>query len=238
MSWVKLDDNILDHPKFIGLDNDALVLWLSCLTYCNRQKNDGALSFAVVEALAARRGLNGVDPHALVAAGLWESTETGFVIHDYLDYQPSRASLAADRVGAAERKRRSRARHGVTGHDVTGTGRDDDDEVIIGENQLSSSSSPVTDVSHRDNLVTRRLVQALKEAGIPAPRSVTPKLEAMLASGLSEQALRELIDRAAEYGAEKFAYVEQMVQELRAPASQSSAFAADKDRMAALREAS
>ena len=89
MSWVKLDDGFSEHPKILAAGPLGLALWACGLAYCNRQKaRDGFIPAAKVPILypipqpmkvAAR----------LVAVGLWEETDDGFVVHDYHEFQPS-----------------------------------------------------------------------------------------------------------------------------------------------------
>lgn len=59
----------------------------------------------------------------LVDAGLWEAVEEGWELHDFLDYQPSKAQVTADRKKTAERQRRWRERHSETRDDSVSNGR-------------------------------------------------------------------------------------------------------------------
>ncbi|MGE0598287.1 MAG: hypothetical protein AB7J35_00490 [Dehalococcoidia bacterium] len=232
MTWVRLDDQILDHPKFISLDNDALVLWLLCLTYSNAQRTDGALSDAVVRTLAARRNLTHVDPGVLVDAGLWERQPAGYLIHDYHDYQPAKSSLERERVAAAERKRRQRSRKspGVTRHDVTGTGREDDDDFHIQEPVEDSSSSPVTAMSHRDIAVT--LSGVFRElTGLRTNGAVVNDIEQFLEDGVTPEAIEERIGVCARAGAESWRYVAKAIEQDHQPSRpRENPFKASKDR--------
>lgn len=81
MAWVRLDDNMADHPKIVGLSDGAFRAFVAGLCYCNRHLTDGCLPAGF-----SRRKLS----TELVANGLWIATETGFTIHDYLEYQPSK----------------------------------------------------------------------------------------------------------------------------------------------------
>lgn len=109
MPWVKVDEAFYDHPKFLDLDAGAVGIWLIGLAYSNRYLTSGAIP---------RRGLARAYPgtdrekHArsLVTAGLWDPTEDGWVIHDYLTYQPSKAQVEARRNERSESGRRGAAR--------------------------------------------------------------------------------------------------------------------------------
>lgn len=91
MSWVKVDDGFPDHPKTLVLSLAAQGLWLVGLCYANRLMTDGH----VPSALLRRIGDQAAWPAAeeLVAVGLWSETATGWEIHDYLEYQRSRAQI-------------------------------------------------------------------------------------------------------------------------------------------------
>lgn len=119
VTWAKLDDSFPEHLKVIDLTDGAFRLYVEGLCYAARNLTDGALPKAAV------RRLTGGDRRAneLVAAGLWDEDGPGWVIHDYLDFNPSAGQVNAERAAARERKARSRSRskphpdavsHGVT----------------------------------------------------------------------------------------------------------------------------
>lgn len=107
MTWVRLDDAFPEHPKVLALGDDyeaGVALHVRGLCYCARNLTDGhvpARMFREDAATIAR----------LVEVGMWHEAEGGFVIHDYLDYNPSRAEAlalaearsAAGRLGAEAR---------------------------------------------------------------------------------------------------------------------------------------
>jgi hypothetical protein len=113
MSWVKVDDQMPRHPKFLGLGKDRLPcqgVWLDGMCYASGYLTDGYIPAAALE--------RGTERYAerLVRAGLWDRAEGGYRIHDYHDYQPTRAAVTESRKKNAERQ--SRHRNGVT-NDVT-----------------------------------------------------------------------------------------------------------------------
>lgn len=95
MSWVKIDDSHPDHPKIMALGplrREAGFLNLEALCYSARLLTDGRLPAGVVKGYPRRLVA------ALVRVGLWEQLGDGDVlIHDYLVYQPSRATILAQR---------------------------------------------------------------------------------------------------------------------------------------------
>lgn len=111
MSWVCTSDDAPEHPKLIGLDDAAYALWHRALSYCNRQLTDGFVPAGALVALS--RAPKPADvAKALVAAKLWETAEGGFMVHDYLDYQPSRAEVEEERRKKSEAKQKAGAAGG------------------------------------------------------------------------------------------------------------------------------
>ncbi len=106
MAWTKLDDSVDTHPKVRRAGNEAFGLHCRALAYCTGQLTDGHIDVAWVKERAGSRGKRLVQ--ALVAAGLWEPNTDGWVIHDYLDFNPSRAEVLEKRRAESERKARGR----------------------------------------------------------------------------------------------------------------------------------
>jgi len=106
MSWVRTSDDAPDHPKLIGLTDAAYALWHRALSYCNRQLTDGFVPVGAVPALS--RSTKPLDAaKELVTARLWEVADGGFQVHDFADYQPSRASVEEERRKKSEDKQRA-----------------------------------------------------------------------------------------------------------------------------------
>jgi hypothetical protein len=141
MPWVKVDDHADEHPKLAAAGPLAWPLWLSGLTYCNRNLTDGFIPRSVARTLVdwqysdaagqvwtigVTSGAHGEDVNSdlvidlLVEVGLWEKVPGGYRVHDYEDYQPTRAEVMALRevkreAGRAGGRARAeqRARHGA-----------------------------------------------------------------------------------------------------------------------------
>ncbi len=109
MPWAKLDDGFTDHPKIIDAGPLAGWLFVCGLTYSARLLTDGFVPQGQVRKLADVD--NAMDlASRLVEVGLWERTDGGFRIHDYLEYNPSAAQVKDERKAAQERMRRVRSR--------------------------------------------------------------------------------------------------------------------------------
>ncbi len=111
MPWVRLDESFADHPKIERAGPLAAWLHVAALCYCSRHLTDGRIPKAKAIRLA-----DIPDPAEHVAAllreGIWTEDGSDYVLHDYLDYQPSRSDVEAERSAARARmaKKRSVAR--------------------------------------------------------------------------------------------------------------------------------
>jgi len=115
MPWLRLDDKFPRHPKVARLSDRAYRLHVDALCYCAEFSTDGYVESGVELALRGR--LAGVSRirkrplYELVDGGLWAPVNGGYLIHDFLDYNPSAAEIKAKRDGDAERQRRHRGGH-------------------------------------------------------------------------------------------------------------------------------
>ena len=91
MAWFKVDDRLWAHPKIVALPLTALGLWVKAGSYCAAYETDGALDRHMIGTLGAQKR----DSDRLVKAGLWSETETGYVFHDWDQYQPTKRQLEA-----------------------------------------------------------------------------------------------------------------------------------------------
>jgi hypothetical protein len=105
MTWAKLDDKFLDHPKLAAVGVLGFALQTKAILYCARHLTDGFLAAESAAALIATvsgpgvaKGARGIDwPALMVAAGLWDQTEGGYLVHDYLEYNPTKEEADARR---------------------------------------------------------------------------------------------------------------------------------------------
>ena len=113
MAWVRLDEEFPDHPKVVTAGPLAGWLHVCALAYCNRHLTDGFVPRAQVARLVNFDGMlvdyAGDDGDArlaheptayemaevLVDVGMWEERRGGYLIHDFLHFQPSRADVEA-----------------------------------------------------------------------------------------------------------------------------------------------
>lgn len=121
MPWGRVDDGFYDHPKLDRLGKDRLpgagLYWIT-VSWCNRYLTDGHVPRDRVIRLGGTIKL----AEALVAAELWERDGKDYRIHDFLEFNESRAEVIAKREAEAEKKRRQRAA-GADASDRGGDGR-------------------------------------------------------------------------------------------------------------------
>jgi hypothetical protein len=108
MTWVRLDDDTPDHPKYLSFGDLAplaLALQVRALCYANHYLTDGHVPTGalakLLDGFAPCQPDTGevIDwPALMVDAGIWERNgKAGYLIHDYATYQRSKAQVEADR---------------------------------------------------------------------------------------------------------------------------------------------
>jgi len=112
MPWVRFEDSFPLNRKIRRAGRDAYLLHFTATCFSARHLTDGHIDDRDFPDLAHEAMLT---PEAAATAltslidnGLVETTSTGWVIHDFLDYQPSRAQVLSEREATRERQRQSR----------------------------------------------------------------------------------------------------------------------------------
>lgn len=113
MSWVKLDDQFPSHPKMVLAGGDAAWLHVCALCYCGQHLTDGFLPKGMVGRLSDRKKPDQLAAR-LVEVGAWIDHGDQYEIHGFLEFNPSRERVLAERYAARER----RAKGGRTSGDV------------------------------------------------------------------------------------------------------------------------
>jgi hypothetical protein len=116
MTWIRLDNTFPEHPKVVSAGPIAALIHIRAICYCSRNLTDGFLPAAAVSSLLTgfeHVGIStggvpglcevGADvleldwPWIMVKHHLWEPVPGGFSVHDFLDYNPSRKEVVAQR---------------------------------------------------------------------------------------------------------------------------------------------
>ncbi|MFC9700882.1 hypothetical protein ACFTWD_09345 [Streptomyces sp. NPDC056943] len=109
MPWVRLDDRFPSHRKVALLSDRAFRLHVSALCWSSENLTEGRILERELPVIARVRGLKSAAAE-LEAAGLWDRADVGWVIHDYLEYNPDRAKVQAERQANAARQKAFRER--------------------------------------------------------------------------------------------------------------------------------
>lgn len=115
MPWVRLDENAIDHPKFLALSDGAWRLWCEGQTYCQKHLTDGKISAAALRRFRYYSPARVRNLTAVLVEGkgpCWNQQPNGDIqVHDYLDWNDSAAEVLKARSDALERRQRYRDRH-------------------------------------------------------------------------------------------------------------------------------
>lgn len=93
MAWFKVDDKLWGHPKWLATPMRARGLWVTAGSWAAANETDGAIPTHALAVLGGRTA----DATALVTAGLWSATSSGWIFHDWSMFQPDAASQKARR---------------------------------------------------------------------------------------------------------------------------------------------
>lgn len=121
MTWVRLDDGFVRHPRMVAAGLHGRALFIAGLCYCGAHLTDGRIPKAVLPVLTAEAGVRANTWKTLVEVGSWIDHGDVLEVHDYLVYNPSREKVLGEREAAAERQRRWRDKHAT--NSVTGASR-------------------------------------------------------------------------------------------------------------------
>lgn len=110
MGVAKFDDGTPQNPKLVAAGPTCCWLWFCGVLYSRRALTDGFIPRLVVPSLVI--GLHTPYKHAtrLVEVGLWHDAVGGYQIHDYLDWNPTKAAIGAYRKADRDRKH---GKHGI-----------------------------------------------------------------------------------------------------------------------------
>jgi hypothetical protein len=148
MTWLKTDDRFPEHRKVRRLTDSAYRLHHTAMCACAKDETDGFVTAADIADMEHGTRLAKHIP-ALVGAGLWEVVPGGWLVHDFLHYNPSHEQLIAKRANDRERQARSRK---------------------------TKEAAPSMDMSQRDSRVTHAFVTPPVTAPRPVPSRTRPVL--------------------------------------------------------------
>jgi hypothetical protein len=119
--WVKIDDQFPTHPKVMKAGLEARALFVTSLCYSANHLTDGFVTVEVTPLLTAMSQISNGDAAVkkLLEVGLWEECEGGYLIHDFLVYNPPSTKILDERRANADRQARYRDHRNVKSNGVT-----------------------------------------------------------------------------------------------------------------------
>lgn len=99
MPYLRLDDNMMEHPKVDRLSDPAFRIWMKGLTYCARLMTDGLIPRRLALSWGSLKRIG-----ELLSAGLWDEEGVGYRVHDWLDWNESRQRILDRRRADSIRK--------------------------------------------------------------------------------------------------------------------------------------
>lgn len=110
MPWGRFDDGYASNRKVRKLSDQAFRLDVAGILWCAKYSTDGFIQEDDLPLLCSEiRSPNG-KADELVTKGRWERVEGGWLIHDYLDYNPSAEQIQEERQLKTARQQRWRNR--------------------------------------------------------------------------------------------------------------------------------
>jgi hypothetical protein len=179
MSYIEIDDGILDHPKFIRAaklgGSEAIHLWLGMRAYVAKLLTDGFVPDDMLDEVRGPKDLRkrAVALQALRDVGLLDPATGGVQLHNYLERNKSREQVLALR--AAARARQTKFRGGNGGSD--GGGNAAPNASRHGERNGVTHASPTPSVTvPSPHLSTPLPVPSVpSERGASAPAAKRPQ---------------------------------------------------------------
>lgn len=108
MTWVRLDDRFTENGKVAELSDKAFRAYVAGLCYSARNLTDGHLKPSALPGIT--RGRKACLAELEDAGLIHRNGEGGYLIHDYLEYNPPAEKVKRDRAEAAARMREIRAK--------------------------------------------------------------------------------------------------------------------------------
>lgn len=101
MTWVKLDDKFWANPKVQAVGNEAAGAFARMLSFCGDHLTDGKIPEPTAQFIAGPETLDVLEGHGFI-----ERNGSGYIVPEFLDFNPTRDEVAAMRKARAEAGRR------------------------------------------------------------------------------------------------------------------------------------
>ena len=182
MTWSRFDDAARKHPKATMAGNEAWGFWCAAIMYCNQYGTDGfvpdsALATDVLPVPITKKRAVALadklckaklqdDGRALFARN---EVRKGYMVNDFLDWNPSKVEVESKRRAAKERKERWEGKNANGTHDGTRSGTRSEHGSERAQNEQGTESR--ARAPGRDPVPPAR--PAREEEDPPTPAEVT-----------------------------------------------------------------
>ncbi|MBT2505127.1 hypothetical protein J7I98_04290 [Streptomyces sp. ISL-98] len=155
MPWVRLDDRFPSHRKVALLSDRAFRLYVSALCWSSENLTEGRITDRELPIVTRLRGAKAAAKE-LEDARLWDRTEGGWSIHDYLEYNPDRARVQEDRAANAARQAAFRERKRAEREAARNGGRNPPSNGVTPDGKDGSERTTATRTRHDGDTTERR----------------------------------------------------------------------------------
>lgn len=122
MTFARLDDHLDGHPKVRRVGFEAFGLWCAAIVHSSKYLTDGHIDREWFEEKVPQQKRRHQLLELLVENRMLEQNGVGYIVHDYLEHNPSRAEVEYRRTKAAEKKAAQR----MSPRDTPGDSKGDD----------------------------------------------------------------------------------------------------------------
>lgn len=166
MSWFKIDDGFHCHPKILAAGNAAAGLFTRFGSYCSDQGTDGIIPRQLARVYGTTKEVG-----ALLASGLIQHHPDGYVIPDFLEYNPTAEEVRSERALKHEAKVSAGRLGGIASgvarrkHNGSRTEADDEANPQVKRKQNEAPSRPVPSPSSASRFYPRALSSEVRRIG-------------------------------------------------------------------------
>lgn len=172
--WVKLDDSFFEHRKVVAVTPIARLLFLASLAHSAKHLADGVVAEGYLPNIRASAGATRRHMAELVSVGLWETHPSGYLIHDWSDYNPPAEKVRAKRAAAKERMNALRSR--------------EQDGTVQGEQDGEQDASVQDEQTHAVHARTRAIPVSRNPLPVaPAGGAATSPILALLSKNFENE---------------------------------------------------
>lgn len=108
--WFRIDENAMDHPKFLALTDGAWRLWCEGQAFCRKHLTDGIIPPAALKGFRYFRPARLQELLAVTVPGKgpcwYRATDGTITVHDFLEWNDSRDAILKARDEGRERKKK------------------------------------------------------------------------------------------------------------------------------------